>query len=138
MISMCCRSLFYDGLKNDLTHGRLHLVTKEEHHQLAALVSQVQHGDVRNNYPLLNKYQEYLQEEASMEDLEDVRRLHVDLKGSSPTNAQNQFLKEISQTGCYGQEFYEVRNDGAQTGTHLGVGPDGIAVYDKNWILSHR
>ena len=59
---------------------------------------------------------------------------HGKLEGLDRSAAEYKLLQEVSTWNCYGVEYHKIRSGSAQV-DQMGVGPNGIALYDKDGKL---
>ena len=63
-----------------------------------------------------------------------VGTAHAKLESLDRTAAEYKLLKEVSTWNCYGVEYHKIRSGSGQV-DQMGVGPNGIALYDKDGKL---
>lgn len=59
---------------------------------------------------------------------------HTKLESLDRIAAEYKLLQEVSTWNCYGVEYHKIRSGSAQV-DQMGVGPNGIALYDKDGKL---
>jgi len=129
--------MFYLHIKDDLLSGRWKLPEKSLAVSVFALIAQAQFGDynrtevVRYNLITPKHYQ------GDNDFLANLVQDHSSLEGMTQECAETKMLKTVAELVSYGVEYHVVKNGTDQT-FHLGVGPEGIAVYDKDWQLTRR
>jgi len=122
------RHQFYLQVKEELLSGKLKADDGEHEAKMAALMVQAESGDVRPNSTQHSLYPSYLPHpDAAL--LRCVAQGHLALKGMEPTTAEYRLLQEASRLDTYGVESFYVKESCGRD-MHLGVGPEGIALYD--------
>lgn len=125
-----CRELFYLSVRQDLLEGRLHLYDPDHAAVIGALIAQVELGDASiYTGPPLDQYLGYLPHIEGLS-LERVREEHLKLAGTTASCASSNLLEQVMSLMSYGVEYYQVRDMAGQE-MYMGVGPQGIALYER-------
>ena len=69
--------------------------------------------------------------------LKALERAHSHLHDVSRAAAESRFLRVAAAMPSYGVEYHAVKNAEGQP-FNLGVGPEGISVYDLDWQMTRR
>lgn len=127
------RHQFYLHAKLDLIEKRLIATDWDTVAKLIALIAQAETGDYDARHPPYNMYNQAstvtkIEPDDKPQDLiQRVIAHHKNCKDMKPSTAEYWLLKEAATLEGFGQEIFQSK----VTGGILGVGPHGIAVYEK-------
>lgn len=129
-----CRHLFYQQVIQELRSGKLHVTNEAQLVRIASLCAQVDLGDQRDNPMLLQLYEKILEHftpDPTSDLIREVMIGHENLIGVTKAQAEYRMLQEASMIQNYGTEYHEARSVNGNA-LHVGVGPEGIFLYDLN------
>ncbi|XP_033755927.1 E3 ubiquitin-protein ligase MYLIP-B-like [Pecten maximus] len=129
-----CRHLFYQQVIQELRSGKLHVSDEAHLVQIASLCAQVELGDQTDNPMLLQLYEKILEgltPDPTSDLVREVAIGHENLLRVTKAQAEYRMLQEASLIPNYGTEYHEAKYMSGST-VHVGVGPEGIFLYDLN------
>ena len=125
------------NLKQDYIEGKLKVPDKTMEAHVAGLIAQATHGDYDNSLLHPQQYMDILPPNSSAELLTEVISEHAQLAGLGHESAEYRMLQEMSTLESFGVEYFEVKDSQSQQ-LHMGVGPEGIALYNMNNEFQRR
>ncbi len=136
------RQQFYMHLKQEFLESRLMMLTEKESVDIAALMAQVELGDFRTSQDTTCPTYQYAMfvpssESETSDFVTRVSHRHSDLTGIVTESAKYKMIQLISSLDSYGVEYHQVKNSSGQA-FHMGVGPEGIRLYDMEWKTAKR
>ena len=128
-------------LKQEFLESRLMMLTEDQSVDIAAFMAQVELGDLRSDGPSCTSYQYASFVPSSHTENSDfasrIRHRHSELAGLVPESAKYRMIQLIGSLDSYGVEYHQVWNSTGQA-FHMGVGPEGIRLYDMDWKTAKR
>lgn len=127
------RHQFYLQICMELKEKKL-LVSDEDHLvRIMALMAQAEHGNQANTEQQILSYQNLIQGIVSSSDdfLTNLAYEHANYRGMCRISAEYKVIQEVSALPGYGMEYHEAKNE-ANEDLVVGVGPEGVVIYDSN------
>lgn len=134
------RHLLYLQVKQEILSTTLHVSDETKLVKIMALIAQEEFGDQVSNYMHTRGYQSFIDQVCPHSEsnfLGNVAHSHMELHGVSSATAEYRMLQEASSVEDYGMEKHEAKNAERKLIT-VGVGPDGIFIYDNHMELAER
>lgn len=126
-------------MKQEILFKTLHVQDETKLVTILALIAQEEFGDHVSNRLHLPGYETFLERICPQSDpdfLKSVASCHSGLRGVSSQNAEYRMLQEASTLEDYGMEKHEVKMD--RKLMSVGVGPEGVFIYDNHMELVDR
>ena len=126
------REQVYLNVRQDLLEGRLHVQDPHLAAVIGALIAQAELGDADNLSSDLtpSQYPSFLpQMDSSI--LEMLQAEHLKLAGLAPQTAKYNLIRDVVALVSYGVEHYEVKDASNGQELYMGVGPEGLALYEQ-------
>lgn len=101
--------------------------------KIMALISQAEHGNQANSEQQILSYQNLIQGIAFCSDeiITNLAYEHSKYRGMPRRSAEYRVVQEASLLPSYGMEYHEAKNE-ANEDIVVGVGPEGVLIYDTN------
>lgn len=122
-------------MKQEILSKTLHISDQSKLVNILALIAQEEFGD-----QVSAGYETFIDKLCPGADADFVRSVvnsHAELHNLSSQNAQYRMLQEASTLEDFGMEKHEAKNEQRKLIT-VGVGPDGVFIYDINMDLVER
>ncbi|CAD91717.1 Moesin/ezrin/radixin homolog 1 [Caenorhabditis elegans] len=120
-------------LRRDLLTGRLP-ATADTHSLLGSFVAQIEFGDAPAE--MTDAYEQFIvasklvpSAQANPETYKKIVDLHREMRGQTPSEAENQFLDHCKHLALYGIHLFKAISDKDKKPVDVGIGAAGINIY---------
>ncbi|KAI0217611.1 E3 ubiquitin-protein ligase MYLIP [Lamellibrachia satsuma] len=130
------RHQFYLNIKQEFFEGHMKAPSHMQAVRTTALISQVELGNYSQqaSRAIGTGYTTFAPSNSDKNFSVAVAVAHTKLESLDRIAAEYKLLQEVSTWNCYGVEYHKIRSGSAQV-DQMGVGPNGIALYDKDGKL---
>lgn len=123
----------------ELKAKKLLVSDEEQLVRILALMAQAEHGNQVHSEQQILSYQNLMHGITSSSEEIQIKLAyeHAKYRGMPKLTSEYKVVQEASALPGYGMEYHEAKNEGNED-IHVGVGPEGVVIYDTDMTEMSR